>query len=78
METIIAAVLALAGSLLGTFGGILTSNKLTSYRIEQLEKKVNKHNEIIERTYNLEKHSAVIDEEIKIANHRINNLEEKH
>lgn len=77
-ETIIVAVLSLLGTLGGTFGGIMTANKLTNYRIEQLEKKVEKHNNVIERVYLLEKHEAVVDEEIKVANHRIDDLEEFH
>ena len=51
---IIIAFLSLAGTLFGTFGGIVTANRLTNYRIEQLEKKVSRHNSIIERTYILE------------------------
>ena len=43
------AILSLAGTFIGTFGGILTSAKLTNYRIEQLEKKVEKHNNFAER-----------------------------
>lgn len=74
-EAVIVAVLALIGTLGGTFGGILTANKLTNFRIEQLEKKVEKHNSVIERVYQLEKHEAVIEEEIKVANHRIDDLE---
>ena len=38
----------------GSLGGILVANKLTNYRVEQLEKKVEKHNSIVERTYQLE------------------------
>ena len=68
----------LAGSALGTVTGIFINTKLSNYRIEQLEKKVDKHNNLIERTYKLEQHNAVIDEEIKVANHRINDLEEYH
>lgn len=48
-ETIIVAVIAFAGTLVGTFGGIVTSAKLTSYRIKQLEIKVDKHNHFAER-----------------------------
>ena len=77
-EAIIVAILALIGTLGGTFGGILTANKLTNYRIEQLEAKVEKHNKVIERVYNLEKHEAVMEEEIKVANHRIDDLEQFH
>ena len=77
-EAVVVAVLALIGTLGGTFGGILTANKLTNYRIEQLEQKVEKHNKVIERVYQLEKHEAVMEEEIKVANHRIDDLEEHH
>lgn len=64
-EAIIVAILSLVGTLGGTFGGILTSNRLTNYRIGQLEEKVEKHNRVIERVYQLEKHEAVMDEEIE-------------
>ena len=50
-SNIIVALFSLAGTLIGTFGGIITANKLTNFRIEQLEKKVEKHNTIVERTY---------------------------
>ena len=53
-DVVIVAILSLAGTLIGTFGGIITANKLVSYRLEQLEKKVNLHNQVIERTYKLE------------------------
>lgn len=77
-DTIFVALLSLLGTLGGTFGGILTANKLTNYRIEQLEKKVEKHNKVVERVYVLEKDKAVIEEEIKVANHRIEDLEQFH
>lgn len=51
------------------------SNTLIAYRLEQLEKKVDKHNTVIERTYELEKRAEVIEEQIKVANHRIGDLE---
>lgn len=75
---VLVALLALAGTLAGSFGGIITANKLTNYRIAELEKKVEKHNSVIERVYLLERHEAVIDEEIKVANHRIDDLEQFH
>ncbi len=52
--TIVAALIAFFGSALSTLAGILISSKLTTYRIEQLEKKVDKHNQVIERVYRLE------------------------
>ena len=77
-ENIIIALLSLVGTLAGTFAGIMATSKLSNYRIQQLEKKVEEHNKIVERTYKLEQHSAVIDEEIKVVNHRIDDLEEFH
>ena len=72
------AVLSLVGTLVGTLAGIWTSSRLSVYRIEQLEKKVDKHNNLIERVYRLEKQSAVTEEEIRVANHRISDLEREH
>lgn len=51
---IIVALLGLAGTLAGSFLGVLASQKLTQYRLGQLEEKVNKHNNLVERTYKLE------------------------
>ena len=51
---IIVAILGLVGTLSGSFLGVMTSSKLTNYRLKQLEEKVNKHNGLIERTYRLE------------------------
>ncbi len=74
---IMVALIGLAGSAFGAFIGVLASAKLTNYRIEQLEKKVDKHNTVIERTYKLEETQAVIQEQIKVANHRIGDLEKE-
>lgn len=69
-ETIIVAILSLLGTLIGSLGGIMASNKLIAYRIQELEKKVEKHNSVIDRVYNLEKHEALIDEELEhLKNH---------
>ena len=65
-EAIVVAGISLAGTLCGTWGGIMTANRLTAYRIEQLEKKVDKHNSVIERVFKLEEHDAVMDERISI------------
>lgn len=64
------SLFSLLGTLAGTFGGIVASSRLTNYRIQELEKKVDKHNSIIERTY-------ILEEKIKVVNHRIEDLEEK-
>ena len=69
------ALITLLGSAIGTIGGIFATNKMTAYRIEQLEKKVDKHNQVVERMYEAEKNISVISEEIKNANHRIEELE---
>ena len=71
MDDIIVALIAFAGTLLGTFGGILTSAKLTNYRIEQLEKKVEEHNGFARRM-------PVIEEKLKVDEHRIEDLEKFH
>ena len=74
-ENVIVALIAFAGTLAGTFGGIITSSRLTNYRIQQLEKKVDKHNALVERTFRLEETCSVLGEKIKVANHRIEDLE---
>ena len=61
---IIVALLSLAGTLLGSIAGIMASNRLTLYRIEQLEKKVDKHNNLIERTYKLEERQTLLEEKL--------------
>jgi hypothetical protein len=72
------AILSLVGTLVGSLGGILASSKLTTYRIQELEKKVEKHNSVIDRVYKLEQRDAVETEEIKVINHRIADLEHNH
>lgn len=74
-ETIIVALLGFLGTLCGAYIANKKSSALIAYRLEQLEKKVNQHNQVIERTYQLEKHAEVVDEQIKVANHRIGDLE---
>lgn len=67
---IIVAMLSLVGTLLGTFTGILTSTKLSNYRIEQLEKKVEKHNSVVERT-------ALLEEKFVNVQHEIDDIREE-
>lgn len=64
-DTIVVALLSFLGTLLGSFGGL----RLMTYRIEQLEKKVDKHNHFAERM-------PVIEEQIKVINHRVGDLED--
>ena len=75
--TVISAILALVGSLVGTFGGIIASSKLTEYHRKELEKKQDKHNQVIERTYKLEERMELVEERQRVANHRISDLEGK-
>lgn len=75
METIIVAALSLAGTLAGSFLAQRKSSALIAYRLEQLEGKVQAHNNLIERTYHLEEQVMLQGEKIKVANHRIDDLE---
>ena len=77
MEAIIVALIGLAGSAAGSLGGVLVSSRLTQYRLEELEKKVQAHNSLIERTYRLEERTELQEEKIQVANHRIDDLERK-
>ena len=65
---IFVALLSLAGTLLGSLGGILASSKLTNYRLSQLEQKVDRHNGFGERI-------PVLEEKMKVVNHRLDDLE---
>lgn len=60
---------------------IISSNKknnaLIQYRIDELAKKVEKHNQVVDRVYKLEQKDAVTEETLKVANHRIDDLEKK-
>ena len=67
-EGIWIALIGVVGTAIGTFGGILASAKLTNYRLSRLEEKVDKHNTVIERTF-------ILEEQMKVANHRIADLE---
>lgn len=81
MSEIIVALIVGGLSLAGTLGGSYLAHRksmaLIAYRLEQLEKKVEAHNNLIERTYCLEKRCDVFDEKIKVANHRIDDLEKE-
>ena len=75
-EAVLVALIGLAGAGAGAFGGILISSRLTQYRLEQLEKRVQAHNNLIERTYKLEERTELQEEKLRVANHRISDLEE--
>lgn len=78
---IILSLLSALCSLIGSLGGILLTSKLNIYRLEQLEKKVDKHNHLVERMYEIEKTvttaTSLYDEEIKVINHRISGIEQE-
>lgn len=65
---ILVAVLAFAGTVLGSLFGVIAASKVTNFRLQALEKKVDKHNQVVERMYKLEA-------QMKTANHRISDLE---
>lgn len=65
---IVVAIVSTVGTMIGSFSGILTSARLTNYRIKQLETKVDKHNNFAERI-------PVVEEKIKVLNHRVEDLE---
>ena len=73
---IVIAVFSLIGTLTGTYFANRKSSALIAYRLELLEKKVDKHNSVVERTLKLEEQAAVFEEKIKVANHRIEDLED--
>lgn len=67
---IVVALVSLLGTLGGSFLGVLASNKLTNFRIQQLEKKVEKHNNLIERM-------ALVEVSVKSAHQRLDDLREE-
>lgn len=77
-SNIIVALIAFAGSAIGTFGGILTSQKLTQYRIGQLEKKVDEYNNVKTRTTELEAWKTSVNTEIDELKHKVEKLEGLH
>ena len=70
-STIVVAFISLAGTAIGTFSGIMTSSKLSNYRIQQLEKKVEKHNNVVERMSLVENDCRRFDCDIKEIKTRI-------
>lgn len=74
-DGILVALIGLLGSLIGSVLGVMASARLTQYRLEQLEKKVQAHNNLVERMYKVEDGQNLLEERIKVANHRIDDLE---
>ena len=74
-EGIIVALIGLGGSAVGSLIGVLASSRLTQYRLEQLEKKVDKHNNVIERVFSLEERASVNEMKMRVADHRLEDLE---
>lgn len=72
---VVVAAFSLAGTLAGSYFASRKSTALIAYRLEQLERKVAKHNSLVERTYALERETAILDEKLDVANHRIEDLE---
>ena len=79
METILAAVISGAVTmvvcLLNNHAQAEKTRALLDYRLSELEKKVDKHNHLVERTFRLEGDMEFVHEQIKVANHRIEDLE---
>ena len=76
-STVIVGFLSVVGTLIGSFGGIMAANKLTNYRIAELEKKVDKHNTIIERTYIVERDMKTVFNYVDEFKKDIENLKEE-
>lgn len=86
METVFASVISALAAVVvcvinnrtqhnKTVAKVEEMNNLNQFRIEQLEKKMDKHNNLIERTYKLEQKEAILEEKVKVANHRLDDLE---
>lgn len=76
-ETIIVALISLAGTIGGSFLAQRKSFALIAYRLQELEKKVQAHNNLVDRTYHLEEIATLHEEKLKVANHRIDDLEKE-
>lgn len=75
-SAIVVAVISGLFTLVGSFGGIIASSRLTTFRLQQLEEKVNKHNQVIDRVYALERHNEVQDEKIKTLEREVKHNED--
>ena len=75
-DAVLVALIGLCGSGAGSLAGVLASAQLTRYRLEQLEKRVQAHNNLVERMYQVEERTELQEEKIKSASRRIEDLEE--
>lgn len=76
--SLITGGLALVGTLAGSYFANRKSAALIAYRLEELEKRVQAHNNLVERTYHLEERTELQEEKLKVVNHRLNDLEDFH
>lgn len=74
-DTVIIALISLGGTLFGSFAGIVTSGKLTNYRLSELEKRVDKLSSLVEKTHDLEKQTSIGEEKIRLIDQRVVSLE---
>ena len=76
-DAIIVAILSLTGTAIGSVVSVLTANRLTNYKIDELKKTVEKHNSLIDRTYRLEESVTLVNEKLDTLDHRVEALERK-
>lgn len=62
---VVVALLSLVGTFIGTIGGILATQRLVTYRLQKLEEKVDKHNNLIDRMYKIESRVTLLEDEMK-------------
>lgn len=74
-EEVMIAIISAIPSILVAVITIIMNNRVIAYKIDALETKVEKHNQLVERMYNVEARADVLDEKVKVANHRIDDLE---
>ena len=77
MDTIISTIITALFAFLGVYISNRKASAVMEYRLKELEKKVEKHNNLVERMYGAEEKITVMEEKIKVANHRIDDLEAK-
>ena len=76
-DAIIVAILSLVGTAIGSVVSVLTANRLTNYKIDELKKTVEKHNSLIDRTYRLEESVTLVNEKLDVLDHRVDALEKR-